>query len=74
MGGYGLDSQREIDLEQLYKGVFESIPIGINIFKLEDSSDPGSFRFVPVNAASSSAAGVTLTVWSVKQLERRFLR
>ncbi|MBI3983069.1 MAG: PAS domain-containing protein [Gemmatimonadetes bacterium] len=44
----------------VYQRVFESLPHGLKVWRLEDPADPGSLRLIASNAAAAEATGVPL--------------
>jgi hypothetical protein len=45
---------------ELYRHVIESLPLGLKIWRLEHSGDPGSLRLLASNEAAAEATGVPL--------------
>lgn len=45
---------------ELYRRVIEGLPLGLKIWRLEDSRDPGSLRLLASNDAAARATGVPL--------------
>jgi PAS domain S-box-containing protein len=54
----GDERGRLAEWSQLLEAIVNTIPVGLNVWRLEDPSDLGSFRLVMSNAAATQATGV----------------
>jgi PAS domain S-box-containing protein len=50
--------RRILDVHQFYEELVQSVQIGLDVWKLENPDDPGSFRLVLSNTAAEKATGV----------------
>ncbi len=55
--------RRAVEARELYRKIFNDLHIGINVWHLEDPSDPGSLRLIASNPAAAAATGIPSVKW-----------